>query len=104
MGKADFASAGLAPLPDAELQAAELGKLYGAERSAVYLGREASEDRFKTEAPRHRIVHVASHGILDEASPLYSHVVLSAGSNGAAEDGLLEAWELLESRCFTRSS
>jgi CHAT domain-containing protein len=96
MGKADFASAGLAPLPEAELQAAELGKLYGASRSAVYLGREASEGRFKTEAPRYQIVHLASHGILDPASPLYSHVVLSRGSDKDAEDGLLEAWELLE--------
>ncbi len=96
MGKANFEPEGLVPLPEAERQVAELGKLYGANRSSIYLGREASEDRFKTEAPRHRIVHVASHGILDEASPLYSHVVLSAGSNGAAEDGRLEAWELLD--------
>jgi CHAT domain-containing protein/Flp pilus assembly protein TadD len=96
MGKADFGSTGLAPLPEAELQAAELGRVYGSGRAAVYLGLEATEDRFKTEAPRHRIVHLATHGILDEASPLYSHVVLSQGSEGAPEDGLLEAWELLD--------
>jgi CHAT domain-containing protein/Tfp pilus assembly protein PilF len=95
MGLADSGTSGLAPLPDAELQAAELGRVYGSDRTAVYLGREATEDRFKMEAPRHRIVHLASHGILDEASPLYSHVVLSPGSEGAPEDGLLEAWELL---------
>jgi CHAT domain-containing protein/tetratricopeptide (TPR) repeat protein len=96
MGKADFASAGLARLPDAELQASELGKLYGEERSAVFVGPAATEHRFKNEAPRHRIVHLASHGIFDPASPLYSHVVLSPGGDEAREDGLLEAWELLD--------
>jgi CHAT domain-containing protein len=69
--------------------------LYGPERSTTYLGPEAREDRFKQEAPRHAILHVATHGMLDETSPLYSHVVLSPGSGGSSEDGLLEAWEMM---------
>jgi CHAT domain-containing protein len=93
MGKAEFAATGLDPLPEAETQVEGLVPIYGADRSAVYVGSDASEERFKTEAPRHRIVHLASHGILDEASPFYSHVVLSSGPK---EDGLLEAWELLD--------
>jgi CHAT domain-containing protein/tetratricopeptide (TPR) repeat protein len=105
MGKAEFGSraakpavplmSDLGPLPDAERQVRLIGGFYGAERSRTYLGAEAREDRFKAEAARFSILHLASHGVLDEASPFYSHIVLSPGSGGSSEDGLLEAWELL---------
>jgi CHAT domain-containing protein/tetratricopeptide (TPR) repeat protein len=108
MGKADFGAKGarpalslmsdLGPLPDAERQVRLIGALYGPDRSSIHLGQEASEDRFKAEAPRHGILHVATHGVLDEASPLYSHVVLSPGEGGSSEDGLLEAWEMADLR------
>ncbi len=105
MGKADFGSksarpavlmSDLLPLPEAERQVRLLPKIYGPERSVVYLGPDATEARFKAEAPRHRIVHVASHGLLDERSPLYSSVVLSTKAGETSEDGLLEAWEMLD--------
>jgi CHAT domain-containing protein len=106
MGKSEFGAKGnppavplmsdLSPLPDAERQVRLIRAMYGAERSTVYVGREAREDRFKADAPRHSIVHLATHGVLDESSPLYSHLVLSPGAEGSAEDGLLEAWELLD--------
>jgi CHAT domain-containing protein len=102
MGKSDFGAAGrsaprsmseLGPLPEAERQVQRIQSLYGPSRASAYLGAEAREDRFKAEAPRHRILHLATHGVLDETSPLYSHVVLGPG---AEEDGLLEAWEILD--------
>jgi CHAT domain-containing protein len=105
IGKANFGAKGarpavlmsdLAPLPEAERQVRQLSALYGPDRSAIHLGNDATEDRFKTEAPRHRIVHVASHGLFEETSPLYSSIVLSPGDAAAAQDGLLEAWELLD--------
>jgi CHAT domain-containing protein/cytochrome c-type biogenesis protein CcmH/NrfG len=104
MGQADFGAKGgapaaslvsdLGPLPDAERQVREIAALYGPERSTTYLGRDAREDTFKAEAPRHSVVHLATHGVLDETSPLYSHVVLSPGTGGSSADGLLEAWEM----------
>jgi CHAT domain-containing protein/tetratricopeptide (TPR) repeat protein len=87
----------LAPLPEAEAQVRALGRLYGPARSAVYWGTQASEQRVKQEASRYRIVHFATHGVLDDRRPLYSYVAL-ARSDGGAEDGLLEAWELMEMR------
>ena len=70
-----------------------LGELYGARESAVYMGAAARESRFKQEAGRYRIVHVATHGYLDDTSPMYSYVRM-AESGGAGEDGLLEAREI----------
>ena len=84
----------LDPLPEAEEEVKALGRLYGASRSKVYIGAEAREDRVKGEASRAKILHFATHGILNNASPMYSHLALADG--GAGEDGLLEAWELMQ--------
>jgi CHAT domain-containing protein len=83
----------LVPLPEAEQEVKALRQLYGATRSKVYTGVEAREDRFKSEAGQASILHFAAHGVLNNASPLYSHLALAGG--GADEDGLLEAWELM---------
>jgi len=84
----------LTPLPKAEEEVRALGRLYGATRSKVYVGAEAREDRVKTEAGRARILHFATHGTLNNASPMYSHLALARGDKN--EDGLLEAWELMQ--------
>jgi CHAT domain-containing protein len=84
----------LDPLPEAEQEVRALGQLYGAPRSRIYIGREAREDRVKTEAGQARILHFATHGILNNAAPMYSHLVLAQGDRN--EDGLLEAWELMQ--------
>jgi CHAT domain-containing protein len=84
----------LDPLPEAEQEVKALGRLYGASRSKVYIGAEAREDRVKAEASAAKILHFATHGILNNASPMYSHLALAEG--GANEDGLLEAWELMQ--------
>jgi CHAT domain-containing protein/Tfp pilus assembly protein PilF len=82
----------LDPLPEAEQEVKALGRLYGASRSRVYTGTEAREDRVKREAGQASILHFATHGLVNNASPMYSHLALAGG--GAGEDGLLEAWEL----------
>ena len=84
----------LVPLPEAEEEVKRLGQLYGPARSKVYIGPEAREDRVKTEGGRAGILHFATHGILNNASPMYSHLVLAQSGN--EEDGLLEAWELMQ--------
>ncbi|HEX7315635.1 MAG TPA: tetratricopeptide repeat protein [Pyrinomonadaceae bacterium] len=88
-------SGGAGALPEAERQVRTLGQLYGEAHSRVYTGAEAREDRFKAEAGRYRILHLAAHGVLNDASPMYSHILLSQGATDAAEDGLLETWELM---------
>jgi CHAT domain-containing protein/tetratricopeptide (TPR) repeat protein len=84
----------LDPLPEAEKEVKALGQLYGGARSKVYIGAEAREDRLKAEAAQARVLHFATHGVLDNAAPMYSHLVLAQGDKN--EDGLLEAWELMQ--------
>jgi CHAT domain-containing protein/tetratricopeptide (TPR) repeat protein len=84
----------LTPLPEAEQEVKTLGRLYGTSRSKVYIGPDAREDLVKNQAGRARILHFATHGVLNNASPMYSHLVLAEG--GVNEDGLLEAWELMQ--------
>ncbi len=83
------------PLPDAERMVRELAQIYGAQASKVYVGAEAKEEVLKAEAANYRILQLATHGVLNNASPMYSHVVL-AQSDNAKEDGLLEAWEIMQ--------
>ncbi|HEX8118505.1 MAG TPA: CHAT domain-containing tetratricopeptide repeat protein, partial [Pyrinomonadaceae bacterium] len=91
-------------LPEAERQVRALAALYGPRRSRVYTRAEAREERVKREAGSFSVLHLATHGTLDDASPMYSNVVLAHGGRGkvagnvSGEDGLLEAWELMEMR------
>jgi CHAT domain-containing protein len=94
-GMALMGGESLAALPDAEVQARALAALYRADGSRVYVGADAREDVFKREAGRHRLLHLATHGLLDDANPLYSQLVLAAPRPGDAEDGLLEAREIM---------
>jgi CHAT domain-containing protein/Tfp pilus assembly protein PilF len=82
-------------LPEAERQVRELEKLYGENRSHVLTGSAATEEAFKAEAGKYGVVHIASHAILDDASPMYSHILL-AKAGTSAEDGRLEAREVMD--------
>jgi CHAT domain-containing protein/Tfp pilus assembly protein PilF len=86
----------LGALPEAEREVNALRDLYGGERSRVYVGAAAREERVKAEMGNYRIVHFATHGILDNRSPLYSHLLLAQEPGNAIEDGLLEAREIMQ--------
>jgi CHAT domain-containing protein len=101
LGKETISRAGLNlrdgkldPLPEAEQEVKAVSRLYGLSHSKVYIGAQAREERVKSEAGQARILHFSTHGMLNNASPMYSHLVLAEG--GTNEDGLLEAWELMQ--------
>ncbi len=87
---------GFTPLPSSENEVNQLAKLYGTAQSKIYLGAEAREERLKAEAGKASVLHLATHGILNDASPLYSQIVLAQPDEKSAEDGLLEAWEVMK--------
>jgi CHAT domain-containing protein len=88
----------LEPLPEAEAQVREIARLYDPGSTAVRVGGEARESWLKQEASRYRVLHLATHGLLDDASPLYSQLVLATPAPGEGDDGLLEAREILDLR------
>jgi CHAT domain-containing protein len=83
-------------LPSAEREARDVSSLYG-EGAKVYLGREATKDRFLAEAGGYRSLLLSTHGILDETDPMYSGLVFAPGPD--EEDGsLLETYEIFNLR------
>lgn len=84
----------LDPLPEAAEEVRALARLYGPKRSKVYVGAEAREDRVMSEAGQASILHFTTHGALNNASPMYSYLKLT--ESGPNDDGLLEAWELMQ--------
>ncbi len=85
----------LQPLPEAAAQVRALGRLYGPRFSRVFTGPAAREEVVKRQSADYRILHLATHGILNDVSPMYSHVMLSQTPGKSDEDGLLEAWEMM---------
>lgn len=87
------ASAGaIVPLPGTQREADELGRLFPG--ATLLVGTGAQEDRFKALAPDHRFIHLATHGFVNDASPLLSNVILAQPPQGSKEDGFLTAREI----------
>jgi len=82
----------LTPLPDAEREVRAAARLLGG-RVAVYTGARASKRRLEEEGSAYRVVHFATHGVIDDANPMYSHLALAP--DGRADDGVLETWQLM---------
>lgn len=90
-------------LPEAAREVQALGRLYGANNSAVLTSTKASEAALRSEVARASVLHIATHGVLDDRNPMYSHLRLAGGTATAAPsladhltDGRLDAWELLD--------
>ncbi|MDR3701899.1 MAG: CHAT domain-containing protein, partial [Candidatus Sulfopaludibacter sp.] len=79
------------PLPEAERQVKEIEKLYGARQSQILTG--ASASRFKAESAGYRVIHLASHAVLDSVNPMYSYALLARSTDDA---GTLEARDLMQ--------
>ena len=85
----------LAPLPEAETEVKTVAGLYGRANSRILIGADAREVQVKTDAPKYRVLHFATHGLLDGQNPMYSHLTLSQGADQSQEDGMLEAREII---------
>lgn len=62
-------------------------------RGRLYHGRFADEIRFKRNASRFRVLHIASHSVADEIQHQHSYLLFSAPSDQKS-DGLLYSFEL----------
>lgn len=92
-GLGDFArGAVIAPLPGTQKEADGLRALVSS--ATVLSGSEVQESKVKVEMARHRYIHFATHGFLNDTAPLLSSVVLSVPMAESQDDGFLTAREL----------
>lgn len=95
VGQDDQRKEELCPLPEAETEVRSVAKTLGSSGSKVLIGREASEKTFRALAPTYSTIHLATHGVLDNKQPLYSHLMLTRTVGDPENDGLLEAREIM---------
>ena len=82
---------GLAPLPATGRELAAAGRLLGG-RTAVYTGERATEGAFRAAVARGaRVVHLATHAVIDERPGRGAAIVLTPGGG---DDGLLVPEEI----------
>ncbi|HEY6321711.1 MAG TPA: CHAT domain-containing protein [Thermoanaerobaculia bacterium] len=82
-------------LPAARAEVCRIGRLFPAGQAVVFTGHEATEEHVKTNplVTSARILHFATHGVLDERNPDSSGLRL-AHASGSTEDGLLQVREI----------
>jgi CHAT domain-containing protein/Tfp pilus assembly protein PilF len=79
-------------LPGTQREADVLKKLFP--NAMVLTGDKAQEGVFKEKAGSYRYLHLATHGFVNDSSPLLSSVILAKPSSETMEDGFLTAREI----------
>jgi CHAT domain-containing protein len=85
----------LCPLPEAEAEVNSIASSFNPTHRRVLIGREATEKTFRSLASTYSTIHLATHGIIDNRQPLYSHLLLTKSEGDPENDGLLEAREIM---------
>ena len=83
----------LAPLPSARREAENVAEILGPDVLSL-VDERASELRVKQAISSAPIIHFATHGVIDDRSPLDSFLTLGAADE--PENGFLQAWEVIE--------
>lgn len=92
LGIANPSSAFAEQIPFAEESIKEISPFYSAEESQIFTGNSATEEKIKAVISDYDIVHFATHGYLDNQSPMSSYLQLT--TNDFSENGKLEANEI----------
>ena len=80
----------LGALPGAKKEVLQISKLFN---GSCWVDSEATEQRFKSEAPNSGILHLALHGLLNKESPILSRLLFHQDS---VSDGGLYAYEIYD--------
>jgi CHAT domain-containing protein len=87
IGKDEQRNEELCPLPEAETEVSSIAKTFGPTDTKALIGREASEKSFKELTSSYRTIHLATHGVIDNRQPLYSHLLLTKTDGDVENDG-----------------
>lgn len=87
-------SESLQELSYAKAEVEEISKLYPKGSTTLLIGKDATEENAKQlDLQDYRIVHFASHGLIDEEHPQFSSLILNSGGK---EDGYLTMREVFD--------
>lgn len=86
---------GLPPLPGTRREAEDVARAFPA-RVTLLLGEAASEPAIKRVARDTSILHIATHGVVNDLTPLDSALVLASPGPDEDDNGLLQAWEIFD--------
>lgn len=89
-GNDDTLRVSLAQIPGAKVELTHIADKWPGQK---FMGRSATETRFKKEAPGSQIIHLATHGIINDQNPYYSRLML-ASREDSGEDGALYNYEI----------
>jgi CHAT domain-containing protein len=71
----------------------EIGNIHELGGGLSITGKDATEEAFKKNSPDYGILHIATHGVVDDRYPMLSKLVFYHDTAGA-EDGFLNVYEL----------
>ncbi|MDR8392108.1 CHAT domain-containing protein [Aliifodinibius sp. S!AR15-10] len=101
-GITDFSDdrSNLMPLPHAGKEVTQISReLTNLEAHRTMLEQNSTEDAFRQNAPKARVLHLATHSRVSEQDPLFSTIYMSAPENKKDQDqfnGQIFAYELFE--------
>lgn len=81
---------GLVKLSGAQQELRKIAEIF---QGTFYFGEDATEASFKRAIQNSRVIHLGTHGILDDENPAMSHLVFTSTSD-SLEDNLLYTYEL----------
>ncbi|CAN5370636.1 hypothetical protein BH11CYA1_BH11CYA1_32760 [soil metagenome] len=83
----------LGALPYAEREVKKISELFGQENSFVKIGADANKSTLRQFAPNSSVIHLATHGLIDEDRPMDSAVLLATTGD---DDGILSVKDILQ--------
>jgi CHAT domain-containing protein/tetratricopeptide (TPR) repeat protein len=83
----------LGALPYAEKEVHSVASFFPGSTATVEVGEQATKSLFRKLAPENSVIHLATHGLIDEEHPMDSAVVLAPDST---DDGLLTVRDILQ--------
>lgn len=76
-------------LPQARREVNAIAGLYGTTGGRVFVGTEATPEALRSHASEASVLHIATHGVLEDSAPMSSHVLLAGpGARFEARDWL----------------
>jgi CHAT domain-containing protein len=83
-------------LPAAEIEAKAIGEMY--ESKEILTERDATKDRVIRAMKHADVIHLATHAVVDQLSPMYSKLLLAKGTGNAngVQDGILSTSDIYQ--------